>query len=78
MSQTAHVFLRRGADEAAADIGDREVYPRPTLRGTVRFAHQGRIVVAVVEQISPADWPIRPHGKPTIHVVLSQPAWSAG
>jgi hypothetical protein len=78
MSQKARVFLRRGSDAAGADIGDKEVYPRPALRGTVRFSHQGKILVGVVERIRPADWPIRPHGAPAIHVVLTEPAWSAG
>ena len=77
MTQRARVFLRRGPDEAEADVGDKEVYPRPALRGTVRFTHQGSIVAGVVERISPVDWPIRPHGMPTIYVVLSQPVWSA-
>jgi hypothetical protein len=77
MSQKAHVFLRRGLDESEADVGDKEVYPRPALHGTVRFTHQGKIVVGVVDQISPADWANRPHGRPTIYVVLTQPAWSA-
>ena len=77
MSQKARVFLRRRSDEPEADIGDKDVYPRPALHGTVRFSHQGRILVGIVAEISPADWPVRPHGAPAIHVVLSEPAWSA-
>ena len=75
MTQKARIFLR-GADKTDTDIGKKEVYPRPELHRTLRFMHQGKIVTGVVEQIVPSDWARRPHATPTIHVVLSQPAWS--
>ena len=76
MTQLAHVFLRRGRDQIVTDIGEKEVYPIPALRGTVRFVLQGKVETGIVEQIDPPGWSSRPHGTPTIHVVLSQPAWS--
>jgi hypothetical protein len=68
MTYRARVYLQRRSEMTATYFGPMDVDPRPVKGHQVRFTHDGKIEIGLVDQIVPDDW-----GSlgvvPTIHVV---------
>lgn len=68
MNYRARVYLQRPSELAATYIGPMDVDPRPVKGHEVRFTHDGKIEIGLVDQVVPDKWESL-GVVPTIHVV---------
>lgn len=70
MNYRARVYLQRPSKTTVTYIGQIDVDPRPARGHRVRFTHDGKIEMGLVEQVLPDEWESL-GVVPTIHVVQS-------
>jgi|HubBroStandDraft_6_1064221.scaffolds.fasta_scaffold1252887_2 hypothetical protein len=68
MNYRARVYLQRPSEMAATYIGPMDVDSRPVKGHQVRFTHDGKIEIGLVDQVVPDSWESL-GVVPTIHVV---------
>jgi hypothetical protein len=68
MSHQARVYLQRPLEKTTTYIGLTDVDPRPVRGHQIRFMHDGKLEIGLVDQVAPDKWE-RLGVVPTIHIV---------